>query len=557
MASPRMFAPSAMYRTSTPVLRLAGVATISDPPVALGAETLYAVIGAVAQGPRLDRVLPAIVTLLTDATACHACFIYLREGDRLRMRAASTVFAHAVDRTVMALDEGLCGWVATHRTPAFIRENALQDPRTKLFPELEEERFQSMIAVPLLDRDGEAIGVVALHTEAPREFGREVVDFLVHVASLVAGAVDAARLVEAGRRQVARLSALATLSQDLAAVTGRARLEETAVSGLQALLPCERCWVAPADEREPARRSPRAVRRALTVGDELLGAIVVEGPPLGGEDHQILDAVANQLAVALKKAELIARLTEENLVRELFDDLAAGASAAAGERARAAGHELGRAGVVAFVEPLPAVREGWAVVVELIERHLRRVVPGALCDPASDRLRALLPLEAPHDTSRIDAVLERLAAEHGLAIGRSEPRTGLADAARSLAEAADTVRLVHALLPAGGARGWSQLGVYRYLAQLPAGAAPDERHQAAVTRLAAYDAKRRTELTRTLEQYLGDRGAVLTTARNLYIHANTLRQRLERIEQVMDLVLAGEDLLGLELALKLAHLRSG
>jgi DNA-binding PucR family transcriptional regulator len=97
--------------------------------------------------------------------------------------------------------------------------------------------------------------------------------------------------------------------------------------------------------------------------------------------------------------------------------------------------------------------------------------------------------------------------------------------------------------------------VYRYLAQLPADAAPDERHQGAVARLASYDARRRTELTLTLEQYLGDRGAVLTTARNLYIHANTLRQRLERIEQVTGLVLAEEDLLGLELALKLARLR--
>jgi GAF domain-containing protein len=532
------------------------VATTSDPPVALGPETLYAVIGAVAQGPSLDRVLPAIVTLLTDATACHACFIYLREGGQLRMRAASTVFAHAVDQTVMALDEGLCGWVATHRTPAFIRENALLDPRTKVFPELQEDRFQSMIAVPLLDRDGEAIGVVALHTEAPREFGREVVDFLVHVASLVAGAVDSARLVEAGRRQVARLSALATLSQDFAAVMGRAKLEETAAAGLRALLPCDRCWVVSAEERDVARTSPLAHRRALTVGEDHLGTIVVEGPPLSSEDHQLLDAVANQLAVALKKAELIARLTEENLVRELFDDLAAGVSTAAAKRARAAGYELGRTCVVAFLEPLAADRDSWAQTVELIELHLRRVVPGALCDPSSDRLRALLPLDAQNDTSRIDAVLGRLAAEHALAVGRSEPRAGLDDAARSLAEAADTVRLVHALLPQGGARGWSQLGVYRYLAQLPAGAAPDDRHQAAVARLAAYDARRRTELTRTLEQYLGDRGAVLTTARNLYIHANTLRQRLERIEQVMELVLADEDLLGLELALKLAHLRT-
>ncbi|MCW3013218.1 MAG: hypothetical protein JWO02_310 [Solirubrobacterales bacterium] len=530
------------------------MSTLSDPPVELGAETLYAVIGAVAQGPRLDRVLPAIVTLLTDATACHACFIYLREGDQLRMRAASTVFAHAVDRTVLRLDEGLCGWVATHRTPAFIRENALQDPRMKLVEELEEERFQSMIAVPLLDREDDAIGVVVLHTEAPREFGREVVDFLVHVASLVAGAVDSARLMEAGRRQVARLSALAALSQDLAAVTGRAKLEETAASGLRTLLG-RHCWVAAEHEREVARVAPHAHRRALTVGDEHLGTVVVEGPPLSGEDHQILDAVANQLAVALKKAELIARLTEENLVRELFDDLAAGGSAAAGARTRAAGYDLGRTCVVAFLEPLRADRDSWAQTVQVIELHLRRVVPGALCDPSSDRLRALLPLDAQHDSSRIDAVLGRLAGEHALAVGRSEARTGMDDAARSLAEAADTVRLVHALLPVGGARSWSQLGVYRYLAQLPPDAAPDERHQAAVVRLADYDRRRRTELTRTLEQYLGDRGAILTTARNLIIHANTLRQRLERIEQVTGLTLADEDLLGLELALKLQHLR--
>jgi GAF domain-containing protein len=530
------------------------MSTASDPPVALGADTLYAVIGAVAHGPRLDRVLPAIVTLLSDATACHACFIYLREGDQLRMRAASTVFAHAVDQTVLRLDEGLCGWVATHRTPAFIRDNALQDPRMKLVDALQEERFQSMIAVPLLDREDEAIGVVVLHTEAPREFGQEVVDFLVHVASLVAGAIDSARLVEAGRCQVGRLSALAALSEHLAAVTGRAKLEETAVSGLRTLLGRE-CRVTPEDERELARTAPDMVRRALIVGDEHLGTILVEGTALGEDDQQILDSVANQLAVALKKAELIARLTEENLVRELFDDLANGGSATAAARARAAGHDLARPCVVAFLEPLPTDRETWPDAVQLIELHLRRVVPGALCDPGADRLRALLPLDAQDDGPRIDAVLARLAAEHRLAVGSSEPRTGLDDAACSLAEAADAVRLVHALLPGGGARSWSQLGVYRYLAQLSEGAVPDERHQAAVAGLADYDRRRRTELTHTLEQYLGDRGAILTTARNLFIHANTLRQRLERIELLTGLTLADEDLLGLELALKLQHLR--
>jgi DNA-binding PucR family transcriptional regulator len=83
----------------------------------------------------------------------------------------------------------------------------------------------------------------------------------------------------------------------------------------------------------------------------------------------------------------------------------------------------------------------------------------------------------------------------------------------------------------------------------------DQRHAAAIATLAAYDAKRRTALLQTLERHLGDRGALAATARTLFIHTNTLRQRLERIESLTGLDLAQEDLLSLELALKLARLQ--
>ena len=82
----------------------------------------------------------------------------------------------------------------------------------------------------------------------------------------------------------------------------------------------------------------------------------------------------------------------------------------------------------------------------------------------------------------------------------------------------------------------------------------DQRHIAAIAVLAAYDTRRRTELLVTLERHLGDRGALAATARTLYIHTNTLRQRLDRIESLTGLDLAQEDLLSLELALKLARL---
>ena len=57
----------------------------------------------------------------------------------------------------------------------------------KYVPEIEEERFQSMVAVPVPARSGEVLGVVVLHTVAPREFDEGVLTFLSHTASLVAG----------------------------------------------------------------------------------------------------------------------------------------------------------------------------------------------------------------------------------------------------------------------------------------------------------------------------------------------------------------------------------
>ena len=83
---------------------------------------------------------------------------------------------------------------------------------------------------------------------------------------------------------------------------------------------------------------------------------------------------------------------------------------------------------------------------------------------------------------------------------------------------------------------------------------PRDRHWTAVEALLAHDRQRRTALLDTLEEYLARRRSVADTARTLYIHPNTLRQRLARIERVTGLRLDAEDLLALELAVKLVRL---
>ena len=206
-------------------------------------ETLYAVIKTVSSSLDLDRVLHGIVDITTDATASHACFIYFVEGDRLVLRAASPRYARFVGELSLGIDEGLAGWVARNKTPEFIRENAMADPRMKFVPELEEEKFQSMVAVPILAKAGDVIGVVVLHTEAPREFEDDVLNFLVHTASLVAGAIENAQLYEDTRRRVQALTTLTQLSQALAEVTVREDLYEAVARGARELLRADACQI--------------------------------------------------------------------------------------------------------------------------------------------------------------------------------------------------------------------------------------------------------------------------------------------------------------------------
>lgn len=546
----------------------------------LGRDWLYRLIGAVAEGPDLGRVLPAIVELVTDATACHACFVYLRDHDRLTIRAASKVFADAVDRVSFGVDEGLCGWVVRHDEPAFIRENASADPRTNVVAELQEDRFQSMVAVPLRGRDGVVTGVIVLHTEAPREFGPEVLEFLSHVASLVAGAIDNARLYERELRRVDALGRLSALVGRIATVSGRGELVSAACDGTLELLGADRCRLYMVDLDDGATRVVASAateagearpqdppvdapeRGALAVriaaGDAGEGVLSVERvAPFAGHERGMLETVAAQVAVALRTVELIERLTEENLVRDLFDAIAEGRGGQVAARARSARIDPDGPHVVAVFEPL-RVGTAWTAA-ERVEQRLRHAVPGVLCDPGSDRLRVLLPVTPGSGQAAalqaLDVELDRLAREESAVAGRSSVQQQLAADRASLVEAAAAARIARALAPGGGARAWESLGAYRYLVGVGGEIEPDARHARAIDALWRYDERRGSELVRTLERYLADR-SVVPTARALYIHANTLRQRLERIEHLTDLVIAEEDLVSLELAIKLHRLRA-
>ena len=271
-------------------------------------------------------------------------------------------------------------------------------------PELEEERFQSMVAVPVPARSGEVLGVVVLHTVAPREFGEGVLNFLVHTALLVAGAIENARLYEESRRGSTRSPTSRAQRADR-----RGHRARTALSGghrgVRRLLGCDACQLccatattaARARGRDPAEsfpgRASSPARCCATIAASSGPRHVRSGVRTFPAQHEeLLQAVANQAALALRNAEHIERLTAENLVRSLFEALDDGALDFAEARARAAGATSTARTCYPRPAPQRRRRPPWSAVAERLEARLRTLEAGALVDPGRDALRGLLPL---------------------------------------------------------------------------------------------------------------------------------------------------------------------
>jgi GAF domain-containing protein len=532
---------------------------------------LQKIVSTVAASIELAQVLPAVVRLMSDASGVHGCFVYLVEDDTLVMRAASPPYEQQVGEVRFERGESLAWWAIEHGQPAFIRENALADPRVKYVPELEEESYQSLLAVPIVGRSGDAIGAITAHTEAPREFADDEVDFIVTSASLVAGAIENARLYEETRMRVVELERLTELAEEIARAEALDELVQTVASDARALLGARACHVylldpareeldLTASDPEPGSaratlglaelgpelaRGGRSSRLAipLVATGELIGLLVAEG----STRVELGRAVASQVAVGIKKVQVIEQLTEKNLIKDFFEELAAGRLRGDLEgRAARLGCDLDQPHVVLVAEP-------WS---EALSRSLRAAAPGSLFDHREDSLRALVSLSG----SSIDTVLERLRRAHGeleepVSVGVSSICRGEASYADGFAEAQQALVGTAVISGTPSVLSYDDLGAYKYLLRVAVDGGIRDATVDAVAKIAEYDAQRGAQLLATLEEFLRRHGSISATSEALYVHPNTLRQRLRRIGELSGLDLRRDDWLGIEIAVKMVRLQ--
>ena len=154
---------------------------------------LYHVATGIASAAPLRDLLAHVLEFATSAAHCDSCLIYVVEGDELILRASQNAHPDIVDRLKLKIGQGITGWVAEHKQPVAIAQNAYNDQRFRFVNELPEDRFEAFLSVPVLSR-GRVVGAINLQSRGPYAYSEREIQTVSSIGLLVGAHIEMARL---------------------------------------------------------------------------------------------------------------------------------------------------------------------------------------------------------------------------------------------------------------------------------------------------------------------------------------------------------------------------
>ncbi|WP_033348087.1 helix-turn-helix domain-containing protein [Kitasatospora aureofaciens] len=566
---------------------------------------LFDTAGDLAASRDLDTVLQAIVRRARMLLGTDTAYLTLPD------EAAGDTYMRVTDGSVsvlfqtlrLSLGDGLGGLVAQtarpYATPDYRTDERFHRTGT-IDAGVLDEGLVAIIGVPLL-LGGQVIGVLFAADRSPRAFSPDEVALLCTLAAHAAIALDTAKSLADTRAALAELNTANELVRAHSAAVQRAeqahdRLTDLVLRGAEvpdvaaavahlldgeiAVLDAEGEPLAgrpaPAAELAGAAAASRAEGRsvrhgelwvcAVLAGHDTLGTLVLRGrPDLDDADRRLFERAGVVTALLLLLRRSVAE-TENRVRGELLTDLLTAPErdpAGLTARGRRLGVDLARPHLVLVAEPADRDDDDRGRLAGAARRYL--FGSRGVSAEHGEAVVLLVPV-APGDTddpehtaeSTARHAAERLARLAGfpVTVGAGRRAAGPAALAASYGEGLRCVRALRVLGRAGEGASARALGFLGVL--LGDGHDVDGFVGAALGPLLAYDARRGTELVRTLRAYF-DCGGSLTRAKDeLHVHVNTVVQRLDRVEALL-----GRDWnqpersLELQLALRLQLLSGG
>lgn len=199
-------------------------------------DGLHRIISAANSTLELDTSMQTVVEIVAQVVGVEACSIYLydKPRDELVLRATRGLNPAAVGQVVGRVGEGVTGWAAQLGKPVPVRD-VREEPRFNIEPQLGEEPFRSMLAVPIVLFGAERFqysadklqGVISVQTIGPREFTQEEIKFVeVAAGELAFFIVNAQLYQQTGERLHQKVRELTTLQQVSKRITEQLGLRE-------------------------------------------------------------------------------------------------------------------------------------------------------------------------------------------------------------------------------------------------------------------------------------------------------------------------------------------
>jgi len=156
-------------------------------------DALHEIGSRIAAADPFHEVLGSVVDFVSSVVKCDSCFLYVLEGNELVLRASKNPHADVVDRLKLSIGQGITGWVAQHKQPVAVPQNAARDPRFQLFNELPEDHFEAFLSVPVLCR-GKLVGVINLQHRKVHHHSKRDMQLISMIGFLVGAEIEMARL---------------------------------------------------------------------------------------------------------------------------------------------------------------------------------------------------------------------------------------------------------------------------------------------------------------------------------------------------------------------------
>lgn len=558
---------------------------------------LYATAGDLSSLRDTDKVLRAIVRRARQLLHSDVAYLTMLDegGGDTSMRVAEGMVTQALSAMRLPHGAGVSGLVAKTGEP-FWTDHYLRDRRIiHVIDDLvAEEGLAGILGVPLL-LAGDVIGVLFAADRARRRFAPGEVALLSSLGNHAAIALNNARLFEQSRQVVGELTAAHAAVQAQAEVVERAatvhqRLADLVLQGsdmtavvaaLAEVLDADLLVVGPdsqelassagshrtlrsylrldqdrvragssgpkPDSWESSRQQAFGLGRTVRFTPNAAGTSVWVTPVIAGAEHiavmlstrstafddaelQTLERAAQVTALLLLTRRLVAA-AEQRVRGELLDDLLSSYpvdETALTRRAALLGVDLIRSHAVVTARPVASSdRNAFLVAANAVSREL-----GGIAGEHDGSVVCLIPdLAADEAAGRVIARLDQLGAK--ATVGASGPGRGVAQLKDAHRYAARCERILLALGQTGGWSTPKELGIYGLLFS---GASREQIDEFVQTRLGPvlhYDAQHDTRLVETLQVYFDCNANLVRTAGALYLHVNTLRQRLGRLGDLL------------------------